>query len=195
MTQGSGRFSLVAPKRDAAVTHQVHVRWAVKTGGGPDVDLINVVAVTATTIEALTSQPPPAAWPPPGRVQPVETTVWELDATLVGYKFEQDRDYHLVLSDAGGRTMIAEIPDPSVVDPSSSFKAQITSARQSFDSRFGQQVRALAALAQPDVAAPMIVHLSVPVHVTGIGFFDFIHGQDGVAPNGVELHPVLSISF
>ena len=41
----------------------------------------------------------------------------------------------------------------------------------------------------------MIVHLSFPVHVTGIGFFDFLHRQDGVAPNGVELHPVLSISF
>lgn len=36
----------------------------------------------------------------------------------------------------------------------------------------------------------MIVHLTIPVHVTGIGFFDFIHGQTGVAPNGVELHLV-----
>jgi hypothetical protein len=41
----------------------------------------------------------------------------------------------------------------------------------------------------------MIVQIAVPVHVTGIGFFDFIHGQTGVAPNGVELHPVLSISL
>jgi hypothetical protein len=34
-----------------------------------------------------------------------------------------------------------------------------------------------------------------PVQITGVGFFDFIHGQTGVAPNGIELHPVLSISF
>jgi hypothetical protein len=27
--------------------------------------------------------------------------------------------------------------------------------------------------------------------VTGVGFFDFWHGQRGVAPNAIELHPVL----
>jgi hypothetical protein len=35
----------------------------------------------------------------------------------------------------------------------------------------------------------------VPATLTGVGFFDFIHGQTGVAPNGFELHPVLSICF
>jgi hypothetical protein len=35
----------------------------------------------------------------------------------------------------------------------------------------------------------------VPVTVTGVGFFDRIHGQTGVAPNGIELHPVLDIQF
>jgi hypothetical protein len=30
--------------------------------------------------------------------------------------------------------------------------------------------------------------------ITGVGFFDFIHGQAGVAPHGIELHPVLSFS-
>ena len=30
--------------------------------------------------------------------------------------------------------------------------------------------------------------------LTGVGFFDPIHGQAGVAPNGIELHPVLSFS-
>jgi hypothetical protein len=33
------------------------------------------------------------------------------------------------------------------------------------------------------------------VRVTGVGFFDFLHGQTGVAPNGIELHPVLKIEF
>jgi hypothetical protein len=33
------------------------------------------------------------------------------------------------------------------------------------------------------------------VTVTGVGFFDRIHGQTGVAPNGIELHPVLDIQF
>jgi hypothetical protein len=27
--------------------------------------------------------------------------------------------------------------------------------------------------------------------IRGVGFFDFLHGQTGVAPNGIELHPVI----
>jgi hypothetical protein len=27
--------------------------------------------------------------------------------------------------------------------------------------------------------------------VTGVAFFDFKHGQTGVAPNAIELHPIL----
>ena len=30
------------------------------------------------------------------------------------------------------------------------------------------------------------------VRVRGVGFWDEVHGQTGVAPNGIELHPVLS---
>ena len=30
--------------------------------------------------------------------------------------------------------------------------------------------------------------------IRGVGFFDFLHGQTGVAPNGIELHPVLRFS-
>jgi hypothetical protein len=28
----------------------------------------------------------------------------------------------------------------------------------------------------------------------GVAFFDFLHGQTGVAPNGIELHPVLDFA-
>ena len=30
--------------------------------------------------------------------------------------------------------------------------------------------------------------------ITGVAFFDFKHGQTGVAPNAIELHPVVSFS-
>jgi hypothetical protein len=30
--------------------------------------------------------------------------------------------------------------------------------------------------------------------VTGVAFFDFDHGQTGVAPNAIELHPILAFS-
>jgi hypothetical protein len=32
--------------------------------------------------------------------------------------------------------------------------------------------------------------------ITGVGFFDKVHGQDGVSQaNGIELHPVLKIEW
>jgi hypothetical protein len=31
------------------------------------------------------------------------------------------------------------------------------------------------------------------MEITGVGFFDFEHGQSGVAPNAIELHPVLDV--
>src|SRR5207245_1542802 len=36
---------------------------------------------------------------------------------------------------------------------------------------------------------------SIPVQVNGVGFFDYRHGQVGMALNGLELHPVLGITF
>jgi hypothetical protein len=30
--------------------------------------------------------------------------------------------------------------------------------------------------------------------ITGVAFFDDLHGQRGVAPHGIELHPVLALS-
>ena len=33
-------------------------------------------------------------------------------------------------------------------------------------------------------------------HITGVGFFDKVHGQMGVAQaNGIELHPILKIEW
>jgi len=33
------------------------------------------------------------------------------------------------------------------------------------------------------------------VRITGVGFFDYVRNQRGVAPNGVELLPVLDVEF
>jgi hypothetical protein len=34
------------------------------------------------------------------------------------------------------------------------------------------------------------------VRITGVGFFDKVHGQMGVSQfNGIELHPVLKVEF
>ena len=47
----------------------------------------------------------------------------------------------------------------------------------------------VATFLSQDVKDPRIVGL---VTVTGVGFFDFLHEARGQAPNGFELHPVVS---
>jgi hypothetical protein len=35
-----------------------------------------------------------------------------------------------------------------------------------------------------------------PAKITGVGFFDRVHGQIGIAlKNGIEVHPILAIDF
>lgn len=156
-------------------------RWSVKTGTDPDAGSVNTAALTPTTVAALDGQTKPGSLPDNARLAPTETTVYAVTATLTLYKREDDSDYHLVLNDASGNTMIVEIPHPACVGDGSPFKSAITSTRAKFDATYTATTSFKAA--------------NVPVTVTGVGFFDFIHGQTGVAPNGIELHPVLDISF
>jgi hypothetical protein len=43
------------------------------------------------------------------------------------------------------------------------------------------------------ISSSSFTELRGRVRIRGVGFWDEIHGQTGVAPNGIELHPVLSI--
>ncbi len=156
-------------------------RWSVKTGTDVDAGLINLQSTTQTTVASLTSLSAPTTLPANNRIQPTETTVFQLHATLTEYKLEGDSDYHLVLSDGSGNTMISEIPSPSCVGSSSILLSGIQNARSEFDARY-----TTTSSFQP---------ANVPVTITGVGFFDFLHGQTGVAPNGIELHAVLDIQF
>jgi hypothetical protein len=156
-------------------------RWSVKTGTDADVGKINLASSSSNTIATMRGWPAPNPIPSNNRVSPYETTVWVLNATLTQYKLEDDSDYHLVLSDASGNTLIAEIPLPACVGSSSPFLSKITSARNTFNSRY--------------TPTGSFQTANIPVQITGVGMFDFLHGQTGVAPNGIEIHPVLSIVF
>jgi hypothetical protein len=156
-------------------------RWSVKTGTDADVGLVNLSSTQPNTIVTMRSWTAPNPIPPNNRVQPYETTTWVLNATLVEYKLETDSDYHLVIQDASGNTMIAEIPDPACVSSSSPFSNLIQSARAQFDAKYS--------------ATTSFQTANIPVQITGVGMFDFLHGQTGVAPNGIEVHPVLDIQF
>jgi hypothetical protein len=156
-------------------------RWSVKTGTDADVGKINLQSTTSTTIASLVALPAPASLPSNNRIIPTETTVFRLQATLTEFKLEADSDYHLVLADGSGHTMIAEIPDPACVGSSSPLLTSITKARAEFDATY--------------TPTGSFQTVNVPVTVTGVGFFDFLHGQTGVAPNGIELHAVLDVQF
>jgi len=109
-------------------------RWPVKVGSDPDAVLVNSLVAVPTTIEYLRSLAAPRPLPQMGRVSPTETTVFDVSARLVAFKAEDDGDYHLVLADALGRTIIGEIPSVTCAG-GSAFAALLTVARVSFDRR------------------------------------------------------------
>jgi hypothetical protein len=156
-------------------------RWSVKTGTDADKGLINLASSTANTIATMRSWTAPSPIPANNRVSPYETTQWVLNATLTQYKLEGDSDYHLILQDSGGNTLIAEIPSPNCVGSGSVFASGIQNARNEFDAKF--------------TATTSFQTANIPVQVKGVGMFDFLHGQTGVAPNGIEIHAVLDIIF
>src|ERR1700704_3092158 len=156
-------------------------RWSVKTGTDADSGKVNLNAPTSTTITAMRAFTAPSPIPANNRITGPETTLWVINATLTLFKLESDSDYHLVIQDASGNTMITEIPSPSCVGAGSPFLSGITNARNEFNARF--------------TATTSFQTANIPVKVTGVGMFDFLHGQTGVAPNGIELHAVLDIVF
>src|SRR5205085_10980267 len=80
------------------------------------------------------------------------------------------------------RTMMVELPAPQCVGSSRSpFLPAIRAVRRAFVGRF----HPTATWQRPRIRA----------RIAGVGFFDFRHGQSGVAPNAIELHPVLSMRW
>ena len=152
-------------------------RWAVKTLTDPGTTRIDP-APKDSTVAALGGIAPPVD--PTDRVAPTETTVFRLTGVqMTAFKSEDDSDVHLALSDGNGHTMIAEFPaatcDTTAPAP---LRSQMATARTAF----------IAACGQPTGSYKTVAGTAT---LTGVGFFDRIHGQRGVAPNGIELHPVL----
>jgi hypothetical protein len=155
-------------------------RWSIKTGTDSGARSVNQRTVVPSNIFHLRTLPAPPSPPVTSRVRPVETSVYSVSAILLRYKYEADSDIHLVIADTGGRTMIAEMPAPQCVGASSPFLPSIRYVRSKFTSQF-----------HPSDSWQRV---NTHIQIAGVGFFDFKHGQSGVAPNAIELHPVLRIS-
>lgn len=165
-------------------------RWAVKTLTDADAGRLvweHPVPATVTALRALT-RAPGQALPPNGRVVPVETTLWDVHAVLLGWKREPgDSDFHLVIAEPAHHrlTLIAEIPSGACAGVCRSPAVKLMRAARA---------AVVRALGRPS-AVYRRLRVARPVHLVGVGFFDFIHGQTGVAPNGLELHPVVFLEF
>ncbi len=154
-------------------------RWDVKTLTDPVADQVNLTPVPAT-VEQLTALQVPAEFSRDAARLPSEFQMYTVQATLMEFKEEDDNDIHLVILGSSGESMIAEIPNPACAQ-GSRLQAQIDRARVRFIGIFGQPSRTSWS------------EVNAPVMVTGVLFFDVPHGQRGIAPNAVELHPVLDV--
>ncbi len=157
-------------------------RWAVKTLSDPSATAVNF-APQASTVDGLRALLKPSVGQNTPRISPNEFQAYTIPVALVRMKLEDDRDIHLVVADTiSGNTMIVEFPDVAcegAID--SAKKAEMQSARATFTAACGNP------------SASSFKNLSGFATLTGVAFFDILHGQSGVAPNGVELHPVLAV--
>ncbi|MFL5937446.1 MAG: hypothetical protein ACJ76U_11455 [Gaiellaceae bacterium] len=137
-------------------------RWTAKTLG----DRPSLLPTRATTIKYLVTRQTPEG--SPGVRAPFERHIFRVTAAVTLVRPEDDGDFHLVLQDSAGRTMIAESPN-------------------------GGCDRSATAHRQRQMAtAHAHVRLCSRASVAGVAFFDFNHGQTGVAANAIELHPILA---
>jgi hypothetical protein len=155
-------------------------RWRVKTLSDTMAGRVNFLP-HATSVRALRRLRPPTSLPNTARVRPVETTTYRIHARLIESKFEEDSDFHLVIADPRtGGTMIVEFP---------AFYCTLTTKRVL---RLRMQAARLAFIRACGLPPSSdFKRLRGIATITGVGFFDYQHGQTGVAPNAIELHPVL----
>lgn len=158
-------------------------RWAIKTFTDPDTVQINFNNIVNSTIAfQKTIAPPPDIinWPPR---QSTETTVYRIEGYLIFHKLESDQDIHLgFMSMNHLDTMIAEICDPTCPGIiNTSRYQQLKTVRDWFVATYNP--------------IPSFQTFLIHVSLVGVGFFDLLHGQRGIPPNGREIHSVLSISL
>ena len=162
-------------------------RWPVKTLADSDAALINMAPVMYT-IPGMQAILRPAAADnnrdPDHRLFP-EFTVFQIIAALKWATLAADGDLHMAIVDPNdsAKTMVIELPDPACMTPSM-YQATL-------DLR--NKIEAATGVQQPNTTQQYMPPL--PIIVTGVAYWDLAHGQADQAPNNLELHPLLDVSF
>lgn len=163
-------------------------RWLVKSLSDTTVDKIDFSDERKKTVRWLTKATPPKKKPKFTRINGLEWIKFRVEAVLVGYKLSKDdQDFHVVIKDLKtADTMIVEFKDPKCSGVCESLHlGDMRKAREDF-------INSPAVLKRGKVTSTYKkLNKRVKVELVGIGFWDFIHGQIGVAKNGIELHPVI----
>jgi hypothetical protein len=189
---GAGAASAATDLRTApAATTTCGVwRWPVKTGSDATRYQVNRTP-ELTTIYYLDHRTPPSSFDGglPGtygyshRLKWPEFRTWKLyHVDLVALKLEDDGDLHLRLQGSSGWKMIAEVPRPACVSSASLWYTGIRNVRNYLLARYSASLY-------------YWTYVNRPVVIEGLGFFDEEHNVTGAAPNDIELHPTIYISF
>jgi hypothetical protein len=155
-------------------------RWDVKTLTDIDSKKVNFKADTVT-IDYLTKIQPDRKI---GNKLPrfgIEFKTYVIICGIREYRREEDGDYHLVLYDLKDttKTMIGEIP---LTFCSTVAKSKYAKKFEQSSDYFEQKIMDKKNKTKKEV-----------YKIYGPAFYDKKHGQLGLAPNGIEIHPILSI--
>lgn len=151
--------------------HCGYFRWAIKTLSDKDTNLVTMQPQKSSVSELSRITPPQKFIS--HRLAPVEFQVYRVRGVIKRINLQRDYDFHIVIADPDSlaNSMIVEVPLAGCVA----------------NPWLASRVAAARAFARTVPAGTL-------VNVIGVGFFDPEHGQPGRARNGVELHPVISIS-
>jgi hypothetical protein len=157
-------------------------RWPVKTLSDSDASRVAVSRIEETTIKALNERAAHCAALPSARTYAEEFEVYELVGRVTYVRLEDDRDYHIAITDpADSRySLVTEVADIACQGAiTSPHRGVLESARNAFLAMLGGRMPSTL--------------VGATIRVRGVGFYDFDHGQRGRAGNCMELHPVIAI--
>jgi hypothetical protein len=134
--------------------------------------------ITVSHFDTLTTYPPNSYAP---RTAPIEFRTFSIVCHIIEQRIETDADFHLIMYD-GASTGIAEIPDPVCAQAATSKWVNNYIEARNFASKY--------------IGTGTNYNVNIgQVIITGVAFVDPPHGQAGVAPNNLELHPVTNLVF
>ena len=166
-------LTFLLPAALAAQSVCGYQRWPVKIWADDDAAKVDTTPVLVTVAELARIPRPQTSFPQRARIPGVELQTFLLRARFIEARSQDDdSDIHIVVRDleVDQATLVTEIPHPECT------------ADERLKRVFAEARQALRTVPRDAV-----------IEIVGLGFFDYEHGQRGMAPNSLEIHPVLRL--